>query len=130
MVLSLNYVENFFPLLGIRVDASWVMGTNMQKDYGVVFRIFEIFSEAFEVKALCVGVVVAVVLPLLANNFNNSSVKGPRRVWSEDVDIFVGIPISKERETKSQGTSSRNTLSSGDATFLQLFVVSSECKRK
>lgn len=96
MVLGLYDVEDFFPLLRGRVDASWVVSANVQKNYGVVFGIFEIFSKALEVETLCFGVVVAVVLPFLANNINNSSVKGPSRVWSEDVDIFVGIPVSKE----------------------------------
>lgn len=77
MVLCLDNVENFFPLLGGRVNTSWVVRANVQENYGVVFGILEIFSEALEVETLGVGVVVAVVLPLLANDLNKSSMEGP-----------------------------------------------------
>ena len=55
MVLGLYYVEDFFPLLRGWVDASWVVSANVQKNYGVVFGIFEIFSKALEVETLCFG---------------------------------------------------------------------------
>jgi len=70
MVLGLYDVEDFFPLLRGWVDASWVVSANVQKNYGVVFGIFEIFSKALEVETLGVGVVIAVVLPLFAYNLN------------------------------------------------------------
>lgn len=96
MVLGFYDVKDFFPLLWGWVDASWVVSANVQKNYGIVFGLFEIFSKAVEVETLCFGVVVTVVLPFLANNFNQSSMKRPSGIWSEDVDIFVGIPVSKE----------------------------------
>lgn len=130
MVLCLDDVKDFFPLLGGRVDTCWVVCANVQKNYGVVFGVLEIFSEALEVKTFGVGVVVAVVLPLLAHNFDKTSVERPGRIWSEDVDIFVGVPISKERETETEGTSSGYALSCGDATLLQLSVVGTVSKGK
>ncbi len=128
MVLGLHDIEDFFPLLRVGVNTSWVVSANVQKNYGVVFGIFEVLSEALEVETLSFGVIVTVVLPFLANNINNTSVKGPSGVWSEDVDIFVGIPVSKERETKAQGACSRNTLGSSDATLFELCVISTVCE--
>jgi hypothetical protein len=130
MVLGLNNVKNFLPLLRGRVNSGWVVRANVQENYGVVLGVLEIFSEALEVEALSVGVVVAVVLPFLANNLNDTSVEWPGRIWSEDVDIFVRIPISKERETKTERASSRNTLGCSNTTLLQLSVISAIGKSK
>jgi hypothetical protein len=74
MVLGLNNVKNFLPLFGGRVNTSWVVRANVQENYGVVLGVLKILSEALEVETLGVGVVVAVVLPFLANNLNKTSV--------------------------------------------------------
>ena len=96
MILSLYDVQNLFPLFWIGVNTSRIMGANMQKNDGVVLCILEVFSQALKIKTFCVRVIITIRLPFLSNYFNKSSVKRPCRVWSEDVDIFVWVPISKE----------------------------------
>jgi len=57
-------------------------------------------------------------------------VEWPGRVWSKNVNVLVRIPVSEERHTKSEGTSSGDTLGSSDAAFLKLSVIGSVGKGK
>jgi len=61
VVLGLNDIENFIPLGGSRVDTGGIVGANVQKDNGVVLRIFHVLEESFKVETFSVGVVVTVV---------------------------------------------------------------------
>lgn len=123
MALGLDDVEEVLPLGGSWVDSSWVVGAHVQENDTVVLGVLQVFGETCEVEALGLGVVVTVVLPFSANNFDNSSVEWPGRVWNENVDVFVGIPVSEELETETEGASARDSLSGSDASFFYLLVV-------
>lgn len=123
MALGLDDVKEVLPLGGSWVDSSWVVGAHVQENDTVVLGVLQVFGETCEVEALGLGVVVTVVLPFSANNFDNSSVEWPGRVWNENVNVFVGIPVSEELETETEGTSARDGLGGSDASFLDLFVV-------
>jgi hypothetical protein len=128
VALGLDDVEEVVPLGGSRVYAGGVVGAHVQENDTVVLGVLQVFGEACVVEALGLGVVVTVVLPFSADNFDESSVKWPGRVWHENVNVLVGIPVSEELEAETEGTSAGNGLGGGDSSFLYLFVVGAVSK--
>lgn len=124
VTLGFADVEDVLPLLGGGVNTSGVVSANVQENNRVVLGVLKVLTEAIEVETLGLGVIVAVGLPFLANNFDKTSVEGPSGAGHQDVDVFVGIPVREELETKTERASSRDTLAGSDATFLNLLVVS------
>jgi len=126
MILRFDDVEDVVPLSRGWVNTSWIVCANMEQDYGVVLCVFKVFSKSVEVKSFGYRVVVAVVLPFFTNNLNETSVKGPGGVWHKDINILMGVPISKELQSETEGTSSRNCLGSSDTAFFKLLAVRTE----
>ena len=52
----------------------------------------------------------------------------PGRVWNKDLGVFVRIPVSKKLQTETERASSRNGLSSSNATFFQLVAFFTVCE--
>jgi len=117
-LLSLDDLKDLLPLALSRVDTGRVVGADVEHDNGVVLGSVKVFLEALEVESLGLGVVVAIVLPLVTSEFTDGSVNGPGGVGDEHIDILVGVPLGEEGETESEGTSSRDGLSTGDSAFL------------
>ena len=77
MVLSLDDVEDLFPLLGGWVNTGWVVSADVQQNDGVVLGVLQVLGESLKVETLGLWIVITVVLPLLSNDFNETSVKWP-----------------------------------------------------
>ena len=77
MVLGLHNIEDIIPLGGSRVNTGWVVGANVQENDGVVLGILQIFLEPVDIESLGVWVVVTVAFPLLADDFDKTSVEWP-----------------------------------------------------
>ena len=123
MVLGLEDVKDVFPLFWSGVNTSWVVSAYVQKNDTVVLGILQVFNKTVIVESFGLSVVVTVVLPFSANNFDESSVKWPGRIGNKEINIFVGIPVSEELHTETEGTSTRNTLGGSDSSFLYLFAI-------
>ena len=101
-LLSLDDLKDFLPLGISGVDTSRVVGTHVEHDDGVVLSSIEILLQAFEIKSLGLGVIVAVVLPVVTNEIGDGPVDGPGRVGDQEVDILVRVPLAEEGETKTE----------------------------
>ena len=77
-LLALDDLENFLPLGRCGVNAGWVVSADMEHDERVVLGVVKVFFEALKVEALCCGVIVAIVGPvLIADNISDGPVDGP-----------------------------------------------------
>ena len=76
-LLSLDNLENLLPLGLSGVDSSWVVGTDVEHDNGVVLSGVKVFLQALEVEALGLLAVVAVILPFVADEVSDCSMDGP-----------------------------------------------------
>ena len=124
VVLRLDNVEDVSPLFGGGVNTSGVVSANVQENDRVVLGVLEIFSEAVEVETLGLGVVVAVLLPLLAGDIDKTLVKRPCGSGDQDINVLVGVPVREHLETDTEGAGTGDTLAGSNATFLDLLVVS------
>ena len=94
------------------------MGADVEHDDGVVLASVQVLLHALEVQTFGLSVVVAAVLPLVANKVGDSSVDGPGLVGDEEVDVLVWVPLREESETKAESSSSRDGLGSSDSVLL------------
>ena len=81
------------PLSLSWVDSGGVMGADVEHDDGVVLASVQVLLHALEVQTFGLSVVVAAVLPLVANKVGDSSVDGPCLVGDEEVDVLVWVPL-------------------------------------
>ena len=83
------------------------MSADVQHDNRVVLAGLQISLESLEVKSLCLGVVVAVILNFVANELADSVVNRPGGLRGQEIDIFMRVPLSEECESKTQSASTR-----------------------
>ena len=117
-LLSLDNLEDLLPLGLSGVDSSWVVGTDVEHDNGVILSGVKIFLQALEVEALGLLAVVAVILPFVADEVSDRSMDGPGRVGDKEVDVLVGVPLREESETEAESTSARDRLGTSDSALL------------
>ena len=126
-VLCLHDLEDGLPLLGSRVDASGVVGADVEENHGVVFGGVEIFAHALEVEVLVLGVEPPVgLLGGEADNVDEASVEGPGLGGQQNVDVLVGVPLLEEGQTESEGSSAGDRLGTGDTLLLVGLVIGTE----
>lgn len=106
------------PLSLSWVDSRGVMGADVEHDNGVVLASVQVFLHALKVQTFSLSVVVAAVLPLVANKVGDGSVDGPSLVGDQEVDVLVRVPLREESETKAECTSARDGLGSSDSVLL------------
>ena len=128
VVLRLDNVEDVFPLIGGGVNTGGVVGANVQENDRVVLGVLKILSEAVKVETLGLGVVVAVLLPLLAGDIDKTLVKRPCGSRDQDIDVLVGVPVGEHLETDTEGAGTGDTLAGSNATLLDLLIVSAVCE--
>ena len=69
----------------------------------MVLGVVKVLLEALKVEALCSGVIVAIVGPvLIADDVSDGSVDWPGRVGDEEVDILVRVPRGEELKAKAE----------------------------
>lgn len=100
------------------VDSCWVVGADVEHDNRVVLGSVEVSLHAFKVQALGLLAIVAVVLPLVANEVSNCSMNGPRRVGNQEIDVLVWVPLREESETEAKSTGTRDGLGACDSALL------------
>ena len=106
-LLSLDDVENLEPLSLSWINTGRVVSADVQHDNRVVLAGLQISLESLEVKSLCLGVVVAVILNFVANELADSVVNRPGGLRGQEIDIFMRVPLSEECESKTQSASTR-----------------------
>lgn len=127
-LLSLNDVENIEPLSLSWINTGWVVSANVQHDNRVVLAGLQIGLQSLEVESLCLGVVVAVILNLVANELADSVVNGPGGLGGHEIDILVRVPLSKKCKSKTQSASTRKCLGTGESPLFQSSTVRTEAK--
>jgi hypothetical protein len=69
----------------------------------VVLGVVKVFLESIKVEALCYGVIVAIVGPvLIADNISDGSVNGPGRVGDKEVNVLVRVPRGEELKAEAE----------------------------
>ena len=100
------------------VDSSGVMGAYVEHDNGVVLASVQVLLHALKVQTFSLSIVIAAVLPLVANKVGDGSVNGPSLVGDQEVNVLVRVPLGEESETKAESSSSRDGLGSSDSVLL------------
>jgi len=117
-LLSLDNLEDFLPLPIGRVNSGGVVGTDVEHDDRVVLGVVQVLLEALEVETLGLLAVVAVILPLVANEVGDGPVDGPGLVGNQEINILVGVPLGEEGETEAKSTCARDRLGTGNSVLL------------
>jgi len=73
----------------------------------VVLAGLQISLQSLEVESLCLGVVVAVILNLVANELADSVVNGPGGLGGQVINILVRVPLSEKCKSETQSASTR-----------------------
>ena len=73
-VVLFHDLGNFVPLLRSRINTGWVVSADVQQNDGVVLGVLQVLGESLKVETLGLWIVITVVLPLLSNDFNETSV--------------------------------------------------------
>lgn len=107
-LLSLDNLEDILPLPFGRVNSSGVVGTDVEHNDRVVLGVVQVLLEALKVETLGLLAVVAVILPLVANEVSDGPVDGPGGVGNEEINILVGVPLREEGETEAKSTCARD----------------------
>ena len=90
------------PLSLSWVDSSGVMGAYVEHDNGVVLASVQVLLHALKVQTFSLSVVVAAVLPLVANKVGDGSVNGPGRVGDKEVNVLVRVPRGEELKAEAE----------------------------
>jgi len=103
------------PLIGGGVYTSWVVGTRVEKDDGASLGVVQSLAHSLEVEALGGRIPVRIVLDCQTSILNDVLMVGPG--WVADIYITGKVSLD-EFETESEGTGTRESLSSGNSLLL------------
>lgn len=117
VALLLHHTADLAPLVLGGINAGRVVGAGVKQDNAVAGGRLDIRQKAFEVKADCVLVVVAVLLNLQAAVLEDSIVVGP--AGGREVDLLrVRVEALEESTTNAQGTGTRDGLGDAETVLL------------
>ena len=122
-LLGLDDIQDVKPLSLGWVNTGRVVGTDVEENKRVVLGGFEVSQKSIVVESLGLGVVVPVLLRLHAEKLAKSLVDRPGGGGDKVVDVLVGVPLGEKHQAESEGTSSRDGLSTCNSVLKALLAV-------